>query len=59
MNKSLLCLIALMLSACASTSEPTKTENGGAKTEAIKLGAKNVISKPFETENVLRILRAL
>ncbi len=28
-------------------------------TEAIKLGAKNVISKPFETENVLRILRAL
>ena len=28
-------------------------------TEAIKLGAKNVISKPFEAENVLRILRAL
>jgi two-component system chemotaxis response regulator CheY len=28
-------------------------------TEAIKLGAKNVISKPFDAENVLRILRAL
>lgn len=28
-------------------------------TEAIKLGAKNVISKPFETDNVLRILREL
>ncbi len=28
-------------------------------TEAMKLGAKNVISKPFEAENVLRILRAL
>ncbi len=28
-------------------------------TEAIKLGAKNVISKPFEAENVLNILRAL
>ena len=28
-------------------------------TEAIKLGAKNVISKPFDAENVLRVLRAL
>ena len=28
-------------------------------TEALKLGAKNVISKPFEAENVLQILRAL
>jgi len=28
-------------------------------TEALKLGAKNVISKPFEAENVLRILREL
>jgi two-component system chemotaxis response regulator CheY len=28
-------------------------------TEALKLGAKNVISKPFESDNVLRILRAL
>lgn len=28
-------------------------------TEALKLGAKNVISKPFETENVLEVLRAL
>jgi len=28
-------------------------------TEAIKLGAKNVISKPFDTDNVLRILRSL
>jgi two-component system chemotaxis response regulator CheY len=28
-------------------------------TEALKLGAKNVISKPFEADNVLRILRAL
>lgn len=27
--------------------------------EAIKLGAKNVISKPFETENVLKILGEL
>lgn len=27
--------------------------------EALKLGAKNVISKPFEAEDVLRILRAL
>lgn len=27
--------------------------------EAIKLGAKNVISKPFEASNVLRILREL
>jgi two-component system chemotaxis response regulator CheY len=27
--------------------------------EAIRLGAKNVISKPFEAENVLRILREL
>lgn len=27
--------------------------------EAIKLGAKNVISKPFEAENVLKILRVL
>ncbi len=27
--------------------------------EAIKLGAKNVISKPFETDNVLKILRDL
>jgi two-component system chemotaxis response regulator CheY len=27
--------------------------------EAIKLGAMNVIAKPFETENVLRILRSL
>jgi two-component system chemotaxis response regulator CheY len=27
--------------------------------EAIKLGAKNVISKPFESENVLKILRQL
>ncbi len=26
-------------------------------TEAIRLGAKNVISKPFEAENVLQILR--
>ena len=26
-------------------------------TEAIKLGAKNVISKPFEAENVLQVLR--
>ena len=45
MNKSLLCLIALMLSACASTSEPTKTENGGAKTEPIKLGVTQVGSQ--------------
>ncbi len=28
-------------------------------TEALKLGAKNVISKPFEPDNVLRILREL
>jgi two-component system, chemotaxis family, chemotaxis protein CheY len=28
-------------------------------TEALKLGAKNVISKPFEADNVLRILREL
>jgi len=28
-------------------------------TEALKLGAKNVISKPFEAEGVLRILREL
>jgi ActR/RegA family two-component response regulator len=28
-------------------------------TEAIKLGAKNVISKPFEPDNVLNILRSL
>lgn len=28
-------------------------------TEALRLGAKNVISKPFEADNVLRILRAL
>ncbi len=28
-------------------------------TEALKLGAKNVISKPFEAANVLRILREL
>ncbi len=28
-------------------------------TEAMKLGAKNVISKPFEAENVLQILREL
>jgi two-component system chemotaxis response regulator CheY len=27
--------------------------------EAIKLGARNVISKPFEIDNVLRILREL
>lgn len=27
--------------------------------EAMKLGAKNVISKPFEAEDVLRILRTL
>lgn len=27
--------------------------------EAIKLGARNVISKPFETENVLKILREI
>lgn len=27
--------------------------------EAIKLGAKNVISKPFEPENVVKILREL
>lgn len=27
--------------------------------EAIKLGAKNVISKPFEAENILKILRSL
>jgi len=28
-------------------------------TEAIRLGAKNVISKPFEAENVLKVLREL
>jgi len=28
-------------------------------TEALKLGAKNVISKPFESETVLQILRQL
>jgi two-component system chemotaxis response regulator CheY len=28
-------------------------------TEALKLGAKNVISKPFEADTVLHILRAL
>ena len=28
-------------------------------TEALKLGAKNVISKPFEADNVLKILRGL
>lgn len=28
-------------------------------TEALKLGAKNVISKPFEAEDVLQILRGL
>ena len=28
-------------------------------TEALKLGAKNVISKPFEAEGVLKILREL
>jgi two-component system, chemotaxis family, chemotaxis protein CheY len=28
-------------------------------TEALKLGAKNVISKPFEAEDVLKILRDL
>lgn len=28
-------------------------------TEALKLGAKNVISKPFEAEDVLQILRQL
>jgi two-component system chemotaxis response regulator CheY len=28
-------------------------------TEALKLGAKNVISKPFEADDVLKILRAL
>ncbi|MDD2900145.1 MAG: response regulator [Desulfuromonadaceae bacterium] len=28
-------------------------------TEAIKLGAKNVISKPFDSDSVLRILRDL
>ena len=30
---------------------------GDKYTEAIKLGAKNVISKPFEADNVLQILR--
>ena len=28
-------------------------------TEALKLGAKNIISKPFEADNVLQILREL
>ncbi len=28
-------------------------------TEALRLGAQNVISKPFEPENVLRVLHAL
>jgi len=28
-------------------------------TEALKLGAKNVISKPFEADNILRVLREL
>ncbi len=28
-------------------------------TEAIKMGARNVISKPFDAENILRIIRAL
>jgi two-component system chemotaxis response regulator CheY len=28
-------------------------------TEALKLGAKNVISKPFEADDVLKILRGL
>lgn len=28
-------------------------------TEALKLGAKNVISKPFQSDDVLKILRAL
>lgn len=32
---------------------------GDKYTEAIKLGAKNVISKPFETADVLRVLREL
>ncbi len=32
---------------------------GDKYTEALKLGAKNVISKPFEPDNVLRILREL
>ena len=32
---------------------------GDKYTEAIKLGAKCVISKPFEAENVLKILREL
>jgi len=32
---------------------------GDKYTEALKLGARNVISKPFQAEDVLRILRAL
>jgi two-component system chemotaxis response regulator CheY len=32
---------------------------GDKYTEALKLGASDVISKPFQPEDVLRILRAL
>ena len=32
---------------------------GDTFSEALKLGAKNVISKPFEAENILQILRGL
>ena len=32
---------------------------GDKYTEALKLGARDVISKPFQSEDVLRILRAL
>ncbi len=45
MNKNLLCLIAVMLSACASTSEPTKTEGNVTRTDNVKLGVTQVGSR--------------
>ncbi len=45
MNKNLLCLIALLLSACASTSDPTNTESSATRTEAVKLGVTQVGSQ--------------
>ena len=42
MNKNLLCLIAVMLSGCASTSDQAKTEGSATKTESVKLGVVQV-----------------
>ena len=45
MNKSLLCLIAVILSACATTSDPAKTESSSTKTESAKIGVVQVGSR--------------